>query len=232
MARLVGYDEIPVTVPPAPVEAKVGLTAEQLRKRQVADELAEYGMVETLSYPFVGDEDYKNFALDADATKKVSVEIANPLAGDRPFLRRDIIPTLAQTVQRNLRRGVENVSLYEIGHVYLWDPNAPAIPALPGGVRPTDEQLAALDAGLPEQPDHVAGILTGLALAYVFRRPRLTCTGTAGVLGDCMVLHGIYNLLITADGFWQMVGYFFPSAIIVTLFAARLLHRGRHTVFR
>lgn len=164
VARLVGYDEIPVTVPPAPVEGRVGLTAEQLRKRQVADELAEYGMVETLSYPFVGDEDYKNFALDADATKKVSVEIANPLAGDRPFLRRDIIPTLAQTVQRNLRRGVENVSLYEIGHVYLWDPNAPAIPALPGAVKPTDEQLAALDAGLPDQPMHVAGILTGNAV--------------------------------------------------------------------
>ena len=164
VARLVGYDEIPVTVPPAPVEGKVGLTAEQLRKRQVADELAEYGMVETLSYPFVGDEDYKNFALDADATKKVSVEIANPLAGDRPFLRRDIIPTLAQIVQRNLRRGVENVSLYEIGHVYLWDPNAPAIPALPGAVKPTDEQLAALDAGLPDQPMHVAGILTGNAV--------------------------------------------------------------------
>ena len=70
-----------------------------------------------------------------------------------------------------------------------------------------------------------------LALAYVFRRPWLTCTGTVGILGVCMVLHGIYNLLITADGFWQMVGYFFPSAIIVTLFAARLLHRGRHTVF-
>lgn len=58
----------------------------------------------------------------------------------------------------------------------------------------------------------VCGILTGLALAYVFRRPWLTCTGTVGILGVCMVLHGIYNLLITADGFWQMVGYFFPSA--------------------
>lgn len=56
----------------------------------------------------------------------------------------------------------------------------------------------------------VCGILTGLALAYVFRRPWLTCTGTVGILGVCMVLHGIYNLLITADGFWQMVGYFFP----------------------
>ena len=164
VARLVGYDEIPVTVPPAPVEAKVGLTAEQLRRRRVADELAEFGMVESLSYPFVGDDDYKAFGFDPEATKKVSVEIANPLYGDRPYLRREILPTLATTVQRNIRRGIENVSLYELGHVYLWDPNAPAIPALPGAVKPTDEQLAALDAGLPDQPMHVAGILTGNAV--------------------------------------------------------------------
>lgn len=91
-------------------------------------------------------------------------------------------------------------------------------------------QCSAVTTAIEIAP--VCGILTGLALAYVFRRPWLTCTGTVGILGVCMVLHGIYNLLITADGFWQMVGYFFPSAIIVTLFAARLLHRGRHTVFR
>lgn len=30
----------------------------------------------------------------------------------------------------------------------------------------------------------VCGILTGLALAYVFRRPWLTCTGTVGILGS------------------------------------------------
>ncbi|MBW3091687.1 phenylalanine--tRNA ligase subunit beta [Bifidobacterium sp. 82T10] len=163
VARLVGYDEIPVTVPPAPVKGAVGLTSEQRHRRQIANELAEYGMVEALSYPFIGDEEYKEFGYDADAIKRVSVEVANPLAGNRPFLRRDILPTLAGTVQLNLRRGLENVSLYEIGHVYLWDPNAPAIPALPGGVKPTDEQLAALDAGLPKQPMHVAGIFTGLA---------------------------------------------------------------------
>ena len=94
----------------------------------------------------------------------------------------------------------------------------------------SESQRENLNKVLAED-SRAAGILTGLALAYVFRRPWLTCTGTVGILGVCMVLHGIYNLLITADGFWQMVGYFFPSAIIVTLFAARLLHRGRHTVF-
>lgn len=164
VARLVGYDEIPVTVPPAPVEGAVGLSDEQRRSRYVADELAEYGMTETLSYPFVGDADFKNFSYDVDAIAPISVEVANPLAGDRPYLRRAILPTLAQTVQRNLRRGLQNVALYEIGHVYLWDPKAPAIPALPGGKRPSDEELAALDAGLPKQPKHVAGILTGMSV--------------------------------------------------------------------
>ncbi|MCI1219887.1 MAG: phenylalanine--tRNA ligase subunit beta [Bifidobacterium sp.] len=165
VARLVGYDEIPVVVPPAPVEGAVGLSLDQRRKRRVADELAEYGLVETLSYPFVGDEDFKNFAYERDEIAKVSVAIANPLAGDRPYLRRTLLPTLAQTVQRNRRRGIDDVSLYEIGHVYLWNPDAPAIPALPGGKRPSDDELAALDAGLPEQPLHAAGLLTGMAEA-------------------------------------------------------------------
>ncbi|WP_455676252.1 phenylalanine--tRNA ligase subunit beta [Pseudoscardovia suis] len=162
VARIEGYDTIPTTVPPVPA-GNVGLTADQQRKRMVADTLAEYGLVETLTYPFVGDADFKAFAFDPATEKPYSVEIANPLAGDRPFLRRNILITLALTVQRNIRRGIDNVSLYELGHVFLADPNAPAVPALPGGVKPTDEQLAALDAGLPQQPLHVAGIFTGLA---------------------------------------------------------------------
>ena len=163
IARLVGYDEIPVSVPPAPVSGAVGLRPDQLRRRQVADELAEYGLVETLSYPFVGSADFKAFSYDEADVVKNSVEVANPLAGDRPYLRRSLLLTLAQTVQRNIRRGLENVGLYELGHVYWADPAAPAIPALPGALKPTDAQLAALDAGLPEQPLHVAAILTGLS---------------------------------------------------------------------
>ena len=50
---------------PAPVEGLVeALTPDQQRRRRVADELAEFGMVESLSYPFVGDDDYKAFGFD------------------------------------------------------------------------------------------------------------------------------------------------------------------------
>lgn len=78
----------------------------------------------------------------------------------------------------------------------------------------------------------LCGILTGLALGYVFHRAWLAVTGTIGILSVCIVLHGIYNLLITADGFWQTIGYLFPSLLIVLLFVVRLLHRGKHTVLR
>ena len=163
IARLVGYDEIPVKVPAVPVTGRTGLTKEQSTRRAVAYELAEMGLVESLSYPFVGEEDIKDFREDVKVIDPISVRIANPLAGDRPWLRRSVLMTLATTVRRNLRRGLTDVSLYELGHVYFADPNAPAIPALPGSVRPSDAQLKALDDGLPDQPLHVAALLTGHA---------------------------------------------------------------------
>lgn len=164
VARLVGYDQIPVRVPAVPTEGRIGLTFEQRNRRYIADELAQAGMVEALTYPFVGEEDFKGFGIALDDVVPTSVEIANPLAGDRPYLRQSVMVTLMQTVRLNRRRGMENVSLYELGHVYIQDPNAPEIPSLPGGVKPSEEQLQALDAGLPDQPMHVAGIFTGLAV--------------------------------------------------------------------
>lgn len=163
VARIVGYDEIPVKIPSAPVK-NTGLTPDQRRRRAVANTLAESGLTETLTYPFVGKADYEAFGLDQDAVTTRSVEIVNPLMGDRPWLRTNVLLTLAGALQRNVRRGMENVQIYELGHVFHLDPDAPAVPALPGAVRPSDEQLAALDAGLPDQPLHVAGILTGSAV--------------------------------------------------------------------
>ncbi|WP_425604987.1 phenylalanine--tRNA ligase subunit beta [Bombiscardovia apis] len=164
VARLVGYDQIPVNVPSPHVAGAVGLTPEQSRQRWVADTLAEYGLTEVLNYPFVGDADFKVFDYDIDEIKPVSVELANPMAADRPYLRRELLLPLANTAQRNIRRGNENVRIFELGSIFKNDPNAPAIPALPGGQRPTDEQLAQLDAGLPEQKLHVAALLSGLAV--------------------------------------------------------------------
>ena len=69
----------------------------------------------------------------------------------------------------------------------------------------------------------LCGVLSGYGIAYVFRRRWLALTGTVGILGACIGFHGIYNLLITAQGVWKTAGYLFPSVLIVCLLVLRQL---------
>ena len=69
----------------------------------------------------------------------------------------------------------------------------------------------------------LCGIAVGYGIAYVFRQRWLAVTGTVGILGACIVFHALYNLLVTADGIWQAIGYLFPSALIAGIFMLKSL---------
>ncbi|MFD6447519.1 phenylalanine--tRNA ligase subunit beta [Promicromonospora sp. NPDC060204] len=159
VVRIQGYGEIPSVLPAA--TGGRGLTAEQRTRRSVARALAEAGFVETLSYPFVGTPEYDALGLPADDQRRVSLRLANPMADDKPLMRSNLLVTLLETVRRNVSRGLTDLAVYEIGLVTTPAEGAPVAPTLPGGVRPTDEQLAALAAAVPDQPRRVAGVLTG-----------------------------------------------------------------------
>ncbi|MFD7311617.1 phenylalanine--tRNA ligase subunit beta [Promicromonospora sp. NPDC059942] len=159
VVRIQGYGEIPSVLPAA--TGGRGLTAEQRTRRSVARALAEAGFVETLSYPFVGTPEYDALGLPADDQRRVSLRLANPMADDKPLMRSNLLVTLLETVRRNVSRGLTDLAVYEIGLVTTPAEGAPVAPALPGGVRPSDEQLAALAAAVPDQPRRVAGVLTG-----------------------------------------------------------------------
>lgn len=160
VARLRGYDAIPSVVPQAP--AGRGLTAAQVTRRAVADALAAAGFVEVLSYPFVGAHQHDALALPADDPRRRAVRLLNPLSDEQPEMRTHLLVTLLETVRRNVGRGFADLALVETGLVTRPAPDAPAAPRLPGAARPDDAALAALDAAVPAQPRHVAGVLTGL----------------------------------------------------------------------
>lgn len=159
VVRIQGYDQVPSVLPSAP--GGRGLTAEQRTRRSVARALAEAGFVETLSYPFVGTAEYDALGLPDGDPRRASLRLVNPMADDKPLMRSNLLVTLLETVRRNVSRGLSDLAVYEIGLVTRPAADAPAAPTLPGGVRPTDEQLAALAAAVPEQPRRVAGVLTG-----------------------------------------------------------------------
>lgn len=69
----------------------------------------------------------------------------------------------------------------------------------------------------------LCGIFCGFGISYVFPRRWLALTGTVGIFGFCTGFHSIYNLLISAEGTWRIIGYLFPSLLIALLFAAKKL---------
>ncbi|MEN5075764.1 phenylalanine--tRNA ligase subunit beta [Isoptericola cucumis] len=159
VVRIAGYDRIPSVLPAAP--GGRGLTTSQRARRSVARALTEAGLVEVLSYPFVGEADLDALGLPADDVRRTTLRLANPLADDKPLLRADLLTTLLDTARRNVARGLGDVAVFEVGLVARPVPGTPAPPQLPVGVRPSDDDLTALVAAVPAQPRHVAGVLTG-----------------------------------------------------------------------
>lgn len=163
VARLDGYDRIPSELPKAPPGR--GLTAGQRRRRTVARALAEAGYVEALCYPFVGEAAWDAFGLSADDPRRETVRLANPLSDEEPSLRTTLLPPLLATLRRNLGRlpeGSRDLALYEIGVVFHPRAGAgDAPPRLGVDARPPADQLALAESFVPDQPWHVAVVLTG-----------------------------------------------------------------------
>lgn len=159
VARLVGYDQIPSILPVAP--AGRGLTRGQQARRSVARGLAEHGLVEVLSYPFVGQAQLDELGFGADDERRTMLSLVNPISAEKSQMRSSLLVTLLDTARRNVARGRTDLALFELGLVTLPVPGAPAAPALPVGQRPSEEQLAAVAAAVPAQPRHVAGVLAG-----------------------------------------------------------------------
>jgi phenylalanyl-tRNA synthetase beta chain len=160
VARLDGYEDIPSVLPGAP--AGRGLTSSQRGRRSIARALAEHGLVEVLTYPFVGSDVGDLYGLPADDPRRPAVKLANPLSEEQPYLRTWILPTLVEAARRNLGRGQSDLALFEVGLVVRPGAGAESVaPRPPVDHRPRPEDLAAIDAALPRQPRRVGVLLTG-----------------------------------------------------------------------
>ncbi|SMF23887.1 phenylalanine--tRNA ligase subunit beta [Streptomyces sp. Amel2xC10] len=157
--RLEGYENLPSTLPKPP--SGRGLTHRQRLHRRVGRALAGAGYVEAPNYPFIGEGVFDQLGLDADDPARRVVKLTNPLNDEEPALRTTLLPGLLAALRRNDGRGTHDLALFETGLVFHPREGAGVAGHLPVDRRPTDEELAALDAVLPEQPRHVAVVLAG-----------------------------------------------------------------------
>jgi phenylalanyl-tRNA synthetase beta chain len=162
VVRLHGYDAIPSVLPPVP--ATDGYSRREQHVVVVSRALAGAGFVEVRSYPFVGEAAFDALGLPADDPRRRALRLANPLSDEEPLLRTTLLPGLLATARRNIGRGFADLALYEMGLVFRPRHEGPLRAPRPDvHARPSAEELAALDAALPDQPAHVAAVLTGAA---------------------------------------------------------------------
>ncbi|WP_327391761.1 MULTISPECIES: phenylalanine--tRNA ligase subunit beta [unclassified Streptomyces] len=159
VVRLEGYENLPSTLP-RPLPGR-GLTERQRLHRRIGRVLAGAGYTEAPSYPFVGAAVFDALGLDAGDTRRRTVQLVNPLSDEEPGLRTTLLPGLLAALRRNDGRGSHDLALFETGLVFLPSGTETVPERLPVTSRPTEEQLASLDAALPEQPRHAAVVLAG-----------------------------------------------------------------------
>lgn len=152
VVRLEGYDTIPVLLPTAPAGA--GLTAGQRLRRSASRTLASAGLIEVATPPFVSAE-----LLEALGYDQPTARLLNPLSEAEALLRPLLLTGVLGALLRSTGRGLNDLALFEVGLVFQGTGSQVAPPPVTG--RPTDAQLAALDAALPRQPRHAALVLAG-----------------------------------------------------------------------
>ncbi|WP_223067852.1 phenylalanine--tRNA ligase subunit beta [Paenibacillus caui] len=115
VARLYGYDKIPVTAIEGPT-TQGGYTRPQLLRREIRSMLTKGGLQEVISYSFANREAEEMFPVLKE--NRHSVKLAMPMSEDRSVLRASLIPQLMDVAVFNRNRKQDNLALFELGSVF------------------------------------------------------------------------------------------------------------------
>lgn len=116
IARVIGYDRIPSTLPAGRNRAALP-TPRQKFVRRIHAALTGAGLFEARTSILVGAKDLEKLSFTGPALR-----LSNPLTKDEAVLRPSLLPGLIASMARNLARRNLDVRLYEVGSVFLKEP--------------------------------------------------------------------------------------------------------------
>ncbi|HEU4963747.1 MAG TPA: phenylalanine--tRNA ligase subunit beta [Bacilli bacterium] len=139
VARVYGYDKIPVTLPQgAYVQGQ--LTPAQKLRHAIREVLIHAGMTEAVTYTFAAPGHLEKFGLHGEEKLNKQLALLHPMSEERSVLRTHMLPSLAEVVQYNRNRKQNDLAIFEVGKVFF----------------PHEDTTQ-----LPTEKMQVAGILTG-----------------------------------------------------------------------
>jgi phenylalanyl-tRNA synthetase beta chain len=159
IARVYGYEKVPVTPPKSSVPM-LSIPEGQRSRSAIRHLLADLGYQEVINYSFVPE------AWEADFGANLTpVRLVNPIASHMSVMRTSLIGGLIETLKNNLNRGESRLRLFEIGRCFL-----------------------SADASFEAQPDRLAGLAYGSLHAEQWGQDKTAKIDFFAVKGDVEAL--------------------------------------------
>ncbi len=90
------------------------ITNIQKARSQIKRILASRGMMETVSYSFISDK-YAAYFVNTNNELK----LINPISSELNILRQSLLPSLINSIKKNLDKGHKDISLFEVSHSFM-----------------------------------------------------------------------------------------------------------------
>ncbi len=118
IARIHGYDNIPVTFPKSVLNAKqlnqnVNFTG---KLREIAISI---GYSEVINYSFIAPENLAAINFKNSDPRNDPLKILNPISSDQSVMRTSILPSLLLNLKHNQNNNISSVKFFEISNIFL-----------------------------------------------------------------------------------------------------------------
>lgn len=114
VARIVGYDNLPETIPNIKI-SNIEINIRRKTRDRIRECMLTQGFDEAVSFSLINKSDLIKSKLE---TEKIAF-ITNPLSLDQEILQPSTLPSLLAIVKTNINRGQKNIKMFELSKIYL-----------------------------------------------------------------------------------------------------------------
>jgi len=118
VARLEGFDRIPVTTPnirpPDEADIPEHIIADRIREIMVG-----IGFAEVINYSFISPDSADLLGAEKESSLRSFVKLLNPLSNDQSVMRTSLVPGLIEALKTNILHGEKDLNLFEYGKVFI-----------------------------------------------------------------------------------------------------------------
>lgn len=114
IARIHGYDKIPVTLPDLKIQGIKNIPDQQVQR--IKQMLVDAGLCEVVTYSMLPPSNPEIGEVPGSP-----IRILNPISEDLSLMRNSILPSLLNVLSHNLNRQIDDVNIFEINKVFYKD---------------------------------------------------------------------------------------------------------------